>query len=396
MTGSLQEKNGMYQMVFNIKDANGKRKQKWVSTGLPVKGRNKRKAEQMLTQMLAEHADGGFIEPSKMLYCDFLSDWIKSNKQNYQATTYMNYMHMLDRHIYPYFKKTNLLLTDVTPSHIQRYYTSKTEEGLSPNTVIKHHAIMRTALQYAVKTKQIKENPCDVVVKPKRKRYVAEYYTAEEIQLLLDVSKGSTIEVPIFIAVYFGLRRSEIFGLKWSAIDPRNKVLKVCHKVVRAKEDGKMVNIATDDLKTETSYRVLPLDERLLNFLMEVRHQQEQNQALCGDAYNGEYLEYVCVNGLGVRHNPDYITDVFGKIIARNDMKHIRFHDLRHSCASMLLSLGYSMKDIQEWLGHSNFQTTANIYSHVDPRNKKEMIRGLSSALDAKKSDGVPQEPSDE
>lgn len=396
MTGSLQEKNGMYQMVFNIKDANGKRKQKWVSTGLPVKGRNKRKAEQMLTQMLAEHADGGFIEPSKMLYCDFLSDWIKSNKQNYQATTYMNYMHMLDRHIYPYFKKTNLLLTDVTPSHIQRYYTSKTEEGLSPNTVIKHHAIMRTALQYAVKTKQIKENPCDVVVKPKRKRYVAEYYTAEEIQLLLDVSKGSTIEVPIFIAVYFGLRRSEILGLKWSAIDPRNKVLKVCHKVVRAKEDGKMVNIATDDLKTETSYRVLPLDERLLNFLMEVRHQQEQNQALCGDAYNGEYLEYVCVNGLGVRHNPDYITDVFGKIIARNDMKHIRFHDLRHSCASMLLSLGYSMKDIQEWLGHSNFQTTANIYSHVDPRNKKEMIRGLSSALDAKKSDGVPQEPSDE
>ena len=89
----------------------------------------------------------------------------------------------------------------------------------------------------------------------------------------------------------------------------------------------------------------------------------------------------MCVDELGGLINPDYVTDMFGKIIKRNDLKRIRFHDLRHSCASLLLALGYSMKDIQEWLGHSNYQTTANLYSHIDPRNKKNMIQGLSNAL---------------
>ena len=96
-----------------------------------------------------------------------------------------------------------------------------------------------------------------------------------------------------------------------------------------------------------------------------------------------EYNDYICVNELGNIINPDYVTSCFGKIIKRNSLKKIRFHDLRHSCASLLLALGYSMKDIQEWLGHSNYQTTANLYSHVDPRNKKNMIMGLSNALTA-------------
>ena len=172
--------------------------------------------------------------------------------------------------------------------------------------------------------------------------------------------------------------------MRWSAIDFSNKFLTVRHKVVRIIEDGQLVNHATDDLKTDSSYRILPLDDNLLEFFNAIKNKQEQNRTLCGNAYETKYIDYVCVNDMGALLNPDHVTSAFRKIIKRNGLKPIRYHDLRHSCASLLLSLGYSMKDIQEWLGHSNYQTTANLYSHVDPRNKKNMIAGLSSALSPK------------
>jgi integrase len=221
MTGSLQEKNGMYQMVINTKDTNGKRKQKWISTGLTIKG-NKRKAEQQLKEFLTEHAETGYIEPTKILFCDWVRDWVELQKPKLQATTYMNYIHLINRHVYPYFKALAIPLADIAPNAIQRYYNTKVEEGLNPNTVIKHHAVIRSALKYAVRSRLIKENPCDFVDKPKRKKYVAEFYNAEEIKQLLAVSKGTPIEVPIFIAAYFGLRRSEIAGLSWDRVDWTN------------------------------------------------------------------------------------------------------------------------------------------------------------------------------
>ena len=119
----------------------------------------------------------------------------------------------------------------------------------------------------------------------------------------------------------------------------------------------------------------------MIDFFLSVKQKQDENRALCGKSYRSDYDDYVCVNEMGVLLNPDYVSDTFSKLLKRHGMKHIRFHDLRHSCASLLLNLGYSMKDIQEWLGHSNYQTTANLYSHVDPRNKKNMINGLSNAL---------------
>jgi len=329
MTGSLQEKNGMFQMVINMKDSAGKRKQKWISTGLTIKG-NKRKAEQMLVVFIAEHKDSGYIEPSKVLLCDFIRDWVEMRRTELQATTYMNYSHLLKKHVYPYFQAMGLQLKNVTPDIIQRYYNAKIGEGLNPNTVIKQHAVIRSALKYAVRSKMLKENPCDLVDKPKRKKYVGEFYNAEEIKELLAVSKGTTVEVPIFIASYFGLRRSEVLGLRWSVIDTSNAHLKVCHKVVRAIEGGRLVNIATDDLKTESSYRILPLDGRLMEFLTELKRRQEANRELCGNAYNTKYLDYVCVNDMGELLNPDYVSDSFGKIIKRNGLKHIRYHDLRH------------------------------------------------------------------
>ncbi len=379
MTGSIQIKNGKYYTVINLPCKDGKYGKKYEATGLAVKG-NKHKAEQILRERIINYSNTP-VEPSEVLFCDFVSEWVKSSKGKVQHSTYDGYIHMLDRHIYPYFKELGLTVTKIEPFHIQQYYTVKLGEGLNPNTVIKHHAIIRTALQSAKKQGIVKDNAADLAEKPKRQRYNSEFYNVEEINELFKVIKGKSVEIPVLLTAYFGLRRSEVLGLKWKSVDFNNRTISISHKVVRAKIDGKLTFIQTDDLKTHASYRTLPLADNVLEYLTDLKRRQERNKRLCGDSYILEFDDYICVNEMGDLLKPDYVSDRFGKEIDRAGLKHIRFHDLRHSCASLLLSLGYSMKDIQEWLGHSNYQTTANLYAHVDPKNKRSMANGISGVL---------------
>lgn len=382
MTGSLQIKNNVYYAVLNFKDKDGRRKQKWVSTGLEVKG-NKRRAEKVLHELVIEYEGMSYIEPSRVLLCDFVKEWVDLSQSKVQITTYDGYVHMLNKHIYPYLKAHGLILSKIKPIDIQRYHAAKLKEGLSPNTIIKHHAIIRSALQYAVKNSLLKENVADLVDKPKRERYKAEFYDKQELTELLKSTKGSPIEVPIILACYYGLRRSEILGLQWSSIDFANRIISICNKVVRGKDKtGKLVAVSHNKMKSETSNRTLPLCDAMITYLQGVKANIELNQALMGNFYNKDFNDFVCVNSIGNLLQPDYVSDVFGKLLERNCLRHIRFHDLRHSCASLLLSLGYTMKDIQEWLGHSDFMITANTYTHADHRNKVKMINSVQDLFE--------------
>jgi len=380
MTGTIQEKRNYYHIVLDFKDEGGKRKRKWKATGLIVKN-NKRKAEKMLAEILAEYSGKSFVEPSKTLLCDYIRDWVRDSESKLQVTTYDVYVHMVYKHIYPYFRNIAVSMAHLTPALIQKYISDKLSEGLSANTVIKHFAVIRTAVQQAYKLKIVTENVCDFVEKPKRTKYYGEYYNSSEMKLLLACSENTPIETPVFLGAFFGLRRSEILGLKWDSVDFMDRTITIKHKVVLAKKGGKVTTHATSDLKTESSYRVLPLDDTLLAYLQDLKQKQDMNRKRNGNSHNQEFNDYICVNELGELISPDYVTHYFAKILNRNGLKKIRFHDLRHSCASLLLALGYSMKDIQEWLGHSNYQTTANLYSHVDPRNKADMIKGLANSL---------------
>lgn len=373
MTGSLQIKNGYFYAVLNFKDKEGKRKQKWITTGFSERG-NKRKAEQVLKDLIAEYEDSDYIEPSKKLFCDFLKEWVEMNKHNVQVTTYDGYVHMLNKHIYPYFKENGIILSKIKPMDIQKYYSVKLDEGLSPNTVIKHHGIIRTSLQYAVKTNLIKENIADLVDKPKRERYHASHYNLEELNQLFSISKNTNIETPVLIASYYGLRRSEVLGLKWESIDFENKMVKICNKVVRAKDkNGKLTAISQDKMKSETSYRTLPLCPTMLEYFKNLLEKQHESVRTMGNCYIHKYDGFVCVNPMGDLIKPDYVTDTFSVLLERNGLRHIRFHDLRHSCASLLVSLGFNIVEVQQWLGHADFRITANTYSHVDMKEKVKM-----------------------
>ncbi len=183
------------------------------------------------------------------------------------------------------------------------------------------------------------------------------------------------------VAAFYGLRRGEVCGLKWDAIDFERGTLTIKHTVTSVQVDGKTKMYAQDSAKTKSSMRTLPLVCSFAEYFKEVKAAQEVNKKVCGNCYNYEYDGYVFVDELGNLMKPDYLTSQFPKFIQNHGCKRMRFHDLRHSCASLLLANGVPLKHIQEWLGHSDFSTTANIYAHLDYGSKISSAQAMENGL---------------
>ena len=168
------------------------------------------------------------------------------------------------------------------------------------------------------------------------------------------------------------------------AIDFEQNTITIRHTVTSCDLDGKRVLVASDTTKTKSSMRTLPLVPFMRERLLALKEEQQENRRLCGRSYIKDYIGYVCVNEIGDLIKPHYVTESFPKLLKANGLRHIRHHDLRHSCASLLLANGVPMKQIQEWLGHSDFSTTANIYAHLDYSSKltsaDAMLNGLGFA----------------
>ena len=247
--------------------------------------------------------------------------------------------------------------------------------------MIHYHAAIHKALKYAVKIDLIPANPADKVERPKKNEFRGNFYSAEEINLLLEAVRGTKLEIPVLMGAFYGLRRSEVLGLKWDAIDFEANTLEIRHILTQAYLDGKKVIVQADRAKNKSSLRTLPLVPQIRDRLLELKGQQETYRKLCGRCYNKEYLGYLCVDEVGNIFRPNYISEAFPRFLKANGMRPIRFHDLRHSCASLLLSNGVPMKQIQEWLGHSDFSTTANIYAHLDYSSKLSSAQAMAASL---------------
>ncbi|MBR5220363.1 MAG: site-specific integrase [Clostridia bacterium] len=246
--------------------------------------------------------------------------------------------------------------------------------------ILGYHGVLHKAFKDAVKRRIIPANPVDQATRPKREQFIADYYNGEEIKKLLEIAKNDEIYIPILLTAYYGLRRSEVLGIKWSAIDFTENMITIRHTV----HSGKDGPIGKDRLKTKSSYRTLPLLPMIREELLKHQQAHTELRRVMRKAYTTEYSEYVCVDALGQLYDPDFITTHFSIVLKRNNLKKIRFHDLRHSCASLLVAQGVSMKLIQEWLGHSDMNTTANIYSHVDSVSKMETGNVIGEVLGGK------------
>ena len=383
VTGSLFERNGRYTAVLNLYDKNGKRRQKSVALGIPVKG-NKRKAEEMLRELRRS-----FMPPKPnrkeelspdMLFSDYMLYWLKIIRPAVQETTWSSYNFNVKNHIVPYFEPTGITLGGLQARHIQSFYLHE-RKTLKSTSVLRLHANLHKALKQAVKLDLIPGNPVDKVERPKPERYMAAYYTAEEMEQLFEAARRHRLELIIQFAAFYGLRRGEVLGLRWDAIDFEAGTLTIQHIVTSANIEGKHILIQADRAKTKSSLRTLPLVEGFVQRLKELKEQQEYNERLCGNCYNKKYKGYLFVDEMGNLILPNTVSESFGKLLKAHGLRKIRFHDLRHSCASLLLKQRVPMKQIQEWLGHSDISTTANIYAHLDSQSKQLSAATMEKAL---------------
>lgn len=388
VAGHLQEKNGMFYVVLNYRDENGKRKTPWISTNLPVRG-NKKRAENFMMDVRRNFVPPNVqrieereaMQKGDILFTDFLLKWLRVAKSTVKLTTYASYEMMATRIIIPYFETLNIKLKELTTEDIQEFYSAQLER-VSANTVIHYHAVIHRALKYAVKIKTIQSNPAVNVERPRKEKFIGSFYDKKEINTLFDIIQGHPLEVAIKLAAFYGLRREEIIGLKWTAIDFENNTLTIQHTVTECNLDGKHIEVASDTAKTDSSLRTMPLVTNFRAMLLAKKEKQEHYRKLCGRSYCKEYLDYIFVNEMGERWKPRYLSDGFKRILEQNGLRRIRFHDLRHTCASLLLANNVPMKKIQEWLGHSDFSTTANIYAHLDFQSKISSAEAMLTGLD--------------
>ena len=388
MTGNLCTKSfksgkSYYYVMLRYKDARtGKWKGKMVSTKLEVGG-NKRKAKALIIPIVKKYA---YLEDlpadlSPMLnpeirICEYLDYWLAGKARDVRGITHESYTFYVGR-IKEYFAKDNPRMTDMTAKMADMFFkyalsygkvNQKTgaREPLAVRTVRGYKNILCAAFDQAMIDGLVKLNPvrCVVVHGKKNRKYSEEmlFMTEEEIADFLHFLADHYPQLLgiAFMAAYYGLRRSEILGLRWSAIDFDKKLVRISHTVVRSR-----TVFVSDTTKTQAGRRDLnlfPTAEKCLRGIMQA---QESNKAFYGDCYQNSE-DYVFCWDDGRMYDPNYISRTFAKAAKAFGRPEISLHKLRHSCASMLINRGWDVKRLQYWLGHTDTQTTLNIYAHFD------------------------------
>lgn len=359
-------------------DKDGKMQQKMLSTKIPIKGNNKRKADEVAEQMRLQLEDelNAALNNAGGLFSDFMYEWLRYKKHDIRLSTYEGYKRIIDSSIKPYFDNIRVRLTALTPKHIQDYYQSLLDRDLSANTVKHHHICINSALKLALKQRLIYENPIDRVTLPKLKPYEANMFTLEQLQAVLNACIGDQIEAAVYLGAYCGLRRSECLGLCWSDVDFENKQIHIHQTRTRISSE-----IFENNTKSKSSTRTLPLDSELEKVLLRILHEKSENKVLFGNTYTDS--DFVCTYADGRPIKPDYLSKHFKLILENLGYADLNFHSLRHTAATLMTNSGeISLKTASTWLGHSNISTTS-IYLHPDMKAKVQATKVLSDLINS-------------
>ena len=350
---SIQKKGNKYYIVAKVDG-----KQKWI----PGK-RTKKETEVYMREILYK-LENGIIkkETVSITVKDYMDNWFNTHcVNNLKMTTYAGYRYHIENYINP--RIGSIKLVDLKPIQVQNMYYDLLKNGrvkgkqpLNSKTVIQTHRILRKALKSAVMLQMIESNPCDCVEPPKKKAYKCDVLQEHEIKDFIKAFNDTEIQLAVIIAVTLGLRRGEILALIWSDIDFERKTVSISKSLACTAK-----KVQVDTVKTEKSNRILLLPESLLSIF---RSEKEKRSALDGD--------YVILNLEGNRFNPSSFSKRYTEFRDRNGLKKIRFHDLRHTNATIMYKSGIKTKVMQERLGHSNIATTLDIYTHLFKEDQQE------------------------
>lgn len=368
--GSITQRGDKYRVCFDYGvDRNGRRVRKYRTFD------TKRDATRAFNEHKVKMDKGTQIMPSEYTFAQWLDYWYKDIiLPQIEETTAYGYRGMIENYLKPQLGE--IRLQKLTARDIQQYYTwLMGEKELSPNTVIKHHNLLTNTLNAAERQEYITKNPMRAVSPPKKRQREAKFYTPEQLGILLDKAVGTRLELPVFICAYLGLRRGELCGLRWSDVDLEHQTITI--ENTRTQAGKKEIEKGT---KTASSTRTLYLPDTLCDMLKAAKENQQACRAEYKNAYDDN--DYVVVMEDGRPFRPNYLSELFGKFLADNDLPKIVLHELRHTFASLSNQAGIPAYNIGKALGHSTPATTQKIYTHLLDQTHTQAVEGVAAIAD--------------
>ncbi len=343
-------------------------------------GKTRKEVQEKLKAALHEQQQGTLVKSSSQTVAQFLADWLENvHRRRVRPRTYERYSEVINLHLIPALG--HYQLQKLTAQHVQAFYTKKEDEGLASTTIHYYHSVLHNALNVAVKWGLIAKNVCDLVTPPRKERFDIKPLTEEQAQTFLTTVRGHKWEALFTLALATGMRRGELIGLKWQDINFKAGTLQVVRVLTRVPTKmPKREHVYVEaEPKTEKSRRSVLIAPFALEALKEHRVRQLAAKLKAGS--NWQEHDYVFCTLHGTHLNPNHIVDEFKKLLKQAGLPNIRFHDLRHSAASLLLSLGIHPKVVQELLGHTQISITMDVYSHLLPGMQKDAMSKLDEAL---------------
>lgn len=342
-------------------------------------------AEAFLLEINKQQSDGTFLVPKTVLFKEYIVDWLEAYARiNVKESTYHEYVRIVRNHLLPYLggmdiKNINALQLDKLYAHLLQNGRFDGKGGLSERSVLYTHRVLNEALEHAVKKGLLVRNPVKNVMNiPKPRKYIAEIYDVKEFLELLSLAKHTFMELPIALAGLCGLRRGECLGLKEENVDFKGQTILINRQLIDIKGGAKLT-----DPKTEKSIRRISAPAEVFEIIRRRIKVNEENKKLLKSEYHDE--GFVICRANGTPYKPGTFTHDFDDFLKRHNLKKIRFHDLRHSCASLMLKSGIPMKTASEILGHSTIAITADLYTHVLADSKKIAANQLGEFIFGKK-----------
>lgn len=372
---SIIKRGNTYSIAVCGKDDYGKKKYQWLSGFKTMKEAKQRQHE------IESQQDGGiYIKPGKITVGQYLDDWLKDYVwPNLSPKSAEGYEHMIHRHIAPAIGK--ILLTQLKPSDIQGYYTDKLATGradgsggLNPCTIKHHHTALHGALQLAVKQGLIIRNPADAVTPPHYQKPEMHVLDESGIHTLLEAARSGEYYALFYLALFTGMRRSELLGLKWSDVDFIGCELSV-NRSLHHLRDGTTV---FRQPKTARSRRLIALSPSTALVLKEHKEKQIAERLLTGKPLSDDDLVFCQPDGKPLL--PETVTHAWIKLTRRLGMN-IRLHDARHTHASLMLKEGVHPAIVQQRLGHASITTTIDTYSHILPGLQAAAAKGFDELV---------------